>query len=171
MTTYTLTVNIAPSLTSASTPGHMWYSIGDSNGNKTSFGFEPATHNAPFGQGIVESGDNNYFQGTNIFSESIQITQAEYNTLQSFGQSAIEAQQSGRQIITGPNNVSFSLWYNGVTNSCIDFTWASLATIGIDEPSTFTNPRLIPSENEDLVNEAIADFVVYGPNGTPGWAL
>jgi hypothetical protein len=159
--TYTLTVNIAPSLTSASVPGHMWYSISDGS-STTSYGFEPIVPNSPHGSGQVETSDNTVFQGTNVVSQIIQITQSQYNTLQAFGQAGVNAPNSAQQIITGPNNVSFDLLYNGLSNSCIDFTWAALATIGIAEPSTLINPRLIPSENEGSVSQALANFEVGG---------
>lgn len=138
MTTYTLTVNLAVSGTPESNGqtspfGHMWYSISNGSSN-SSYGFVPVAAGTPLsqnpiahidGQGAVETNDNANYLGTG-YTQTIQITQSQYNTLQAFGQAAISAQNSGQQVINGANGVSFSLYYNAFNNSCVNFTWAAL---------------------------------------------
>jgi len=175
-----LTIHIAPAGTaeadgSNSSFGHMWYSIDDGNGHVSDYGFAPQSQNSPFGAGKISIGDNtNYTGPTTNFT--VQISQSEYNTLQDFGNAGVSlTKSSGGGTITGPNGVSFNTYYNGLTNSCIDFTWAALATIGI-VPLEYTDPTtgisapiegLIPSWDVIAIQGALTIFREDGGSSTP----
>ena len=142
---YTLTVHIAPrgtmdtapnGQTSPSAFGHMWYEISDgTTAGDVSYGFAPQTSNAPLGPGGISTTDTSSYSGAGIQTLSTAITQAQYNTLQTFGQTAQTVAQNGGGIVNGPNGVTFSTYYNGLTNSCIDFTWTGMSAIGIQKPT------------------------------------
>jgi hypothetical protein len=106
--------------------GHMYYVLTDSNGDSISFGFAPINAGAPFGAGRVINTDRaNY--ATLIYSEeTVNISQVQYNALANFGTEGAPGYLS-----------EFSSHYNFLTNSCVDFVWAALSTIGIEEPDHF----------------------------------
>lgn len=123
----TVTINIAARGTPLSDGGfsefgHMWYSLNDGNGNTVSYGFSPIIDenplNNPFGPGgvNVHGSDDSYYQERE-YSRTIEITQAQYNAMKDFGDN--------------PASGGFSIWYNGLTNSCIDFTWMALEIGGL----------------------------------------
>lgn len=106
--------------------GHMFYVLTDDNGTEHSFGFAPDSSHVgtPFAPGSVYHDDlNNYWPLLNS-SESVTISQADYNTLYGFGTEG------------SPNFMKgFDSYCNVVNNSCIDFTWAALQQIGIQMPT------------------------------------
>jgi hypothetical protein len=121
-----VTVNIAGRGTptsdgGTSSVGHVWYSLGDGNGNSISYGFSPDANNigSPFAPGEinVHGSDDYYYQGRDS-SRTIEITQAQYNAMKNFGEN--------------PSGSGFSTQYNGLTNSCIDFTWKALEVAGLN---------------------------------------
>jgi len=92
--------------------GHMWYEIVDDNGNAHSFGFSPIKGGAAVGPGTVHDSDTLYYGSVStpgmieVHAKSISTT--EYQALLNFG--------------LDPESYGFNKYYDGVTNSCIDFT-------------------------------------------------
>jgi Ca2+-binding RTX toxin-like protein len=155
--------------------GHMFFTISDGS-NVFSFGFAPRPKNEsmPLAPGQVYTNDNiNYVNNPNknavIASKDSVITSDQFNTLLAFGSAAAGA-PAGSYVL-GANNVEFKLYYRGVGNSCVNFTWAALATIGVPTPSLI---HWLPSNNlsdvtTDLTNLAQGRF--GSPNSATSTAL
>src|SRR5689334_14104819 len=88
----------------ASAVGHMWYKLG---GESKSYGFAPAVHGEAFGPGEVYFNDSENYQSTEI-SLTVNISQAQYDAMKAYGEN--------------PSAYGFNMEYNGLSNSCIDFT-------------------------------------------------
>ena len=110
----------------------MWYTIDDGNGGKKSYGYSPKQDGAPRGPGKVGNNDDTLYQ-SKVFSRNIEISQEQYDKLKQFGDS--KAVNPGI--------------YNGLSNSCIDFTWKALEEAGLN-PSGFEGD-ILPSSNIDDV--------------------
>ena len=136
----TVTINIAgrgtPTSDGSSKVGHMWYELKDGNGNSASYGFSPVADNNPFNDPVGPGGvnvhgpDSSYYQGRE-YSRTIEITQAQYDSMKNFGEN--------------PAASGFSLYYNGLTNSCVDFTWKALEIGGLN--SSGFQGRIWPTDN------------------------
>lgn len=146
---YTLTVYIAFPGTpcnneSDSLAGHMWVSVDDNLRNVNSYyGFAPIKHGEPIGPGEVKLNDIEVYKKYKkiIFP----ITEEEYQAAINFGDDAYV-------------NKSFG-WYNVLSNSCVDFSWAVLHRAGIGnnfEPSAWDG-KLIPGENIPLLEKALEE--------------
>ncbi|MBI5556778.1 MAG: hypothetical protein HY885_04010, partial [Deltaproteobacteria bacterium] len=145
----TVTINIAGSGTQLATgetssTGHMWYSLDDGDGNTSSYGFapDPAHEGWPLAPGEVHRNDDTNYQGRDT-SVTIPISQAQYDAMKNFGEN--------------PGADGFSTFYNGLANSCIDFTWAALEKAGLN-PSGFEgffwptwNGIAVPTINMDSI--------------------
>ncbi len=162
---YELTIHIA----SADTPlsdgeksfaGHMWYSIRNTDSGKVqSFGFGPPANAVGvakiFGPGVVFDKDTDKYLDTDpkrpIFRRTTQITEAEFNTLESFGKN--------------PEKYGFELFYNGLDNNCIDFTWRALYMVGFNRFRS--DGSLFPKNNYSAIEK-----LWYEINSTtlPAWA-
>jgi hypothetical protein len=115
----TLTINIvAPSTNeinttngqmSQSLPGHIWYTVTDSNGVSQSFGFDPMQKGSPFGQGNVATDDSSVYQGR-YFAQSAPLTDAEVQAFINYGQTT-EYLTEGTGALDDPN-ISFNTNYN-----------------------------------------------------------
>jgi Ca2+-binding RTX toxin-like protein len=99
-----------------SSVGHMWYDLNDGSGNTASYGFAPVEHGDPFGPGQRYDNDSSNYQ-TRDYSRTIEITQAQYDAMKNFGEN--------------PAANGF-VDYNGLTNSCVDFTWKALELSGLN---------------------------------------
>ncbi len=155
-----------------STFGHMWYSVSSDGtaANTQSFGFapDPADNGTPFAPGYVYTNDNNnYVSSANgtVSTYSVNISQADYNTLLAFGQAGVAA--NGSQTTFGAGGTSFNNHYNGLDNSCIDFTWAALSAIGIQEPTHIPGTLVLPSFNQSAVQNALQQYQTSGKNADP----
>ena len=138
----TVTINIADrgaplSDGGTSAAGHMWYELADNQGQLSSYGFAPDEehHGKPFSPGQVYSNDSANYQKP-AYSRTIEITQPQYDAMKSFGDN--------------PSSAGFSTRYNGLTNSCIDFTWKALQQAGLN-PSGFEG-HIWPTWNERAVS-------------------
>ena len=139
----TVTINIAGRGTGlsqggSSAVGHMWYELNAGAGaTSESYGFAPGPqyHGEPFAPGGVYKNDSSNYQ-TRDHSRTIDITQDQYDAMKSFGEN--------------PANFGFDMKYNGLTNSCIDFTWKGLEVGGLN-PSGFDG-NLWPTHNNDDVD-------------------
>ncbi len=136
---YTLTVKISDRGTilhegGESATGHMWYSLSDGNITE-SYGFAPKEHGKWRGPGeIYTNDDENY--ASNFYTGEIVITKEQFDTLQNFG----------IKDNLDDNPYDFSSYYNGLNNSCIDYTWKALYYVGIN-PSDFEG-QLWPAHND-----------------------
>lgn len=149
-----VTVHIAESGTKLkdggrSLPGHMWYEITDSNGKSTSYGFAPDEEHEgrPWGPGQVYDSDSANYT-TTAYSRTIEITQAQYDALKSFGDD--------------PAAGGFDLYYRGLSNSCIDFTWKALEKAGLN-PSGFEG-KVLPTSNIERVKQIVAPAIGERPS-------
>jgi len=122
----TVTINIAGRGTNVSddgtgnpgqsSVGHMWYELNNSQGQSESYGFAPVEHGDPFGPGKRYDNDSSNYQSRD-YSRTIEITQAQYDAMKNFGDN--------------PAANGFTD-YNGINNSCIDFTWKALEVGGLN---------------------------------------
>ena len=124
--TYTVTIKIAgkgtQTETTPSVAGHMWYSLSDGSSNEPlCFGFGPKHDdnpwNDPWGPSQIYLDDDSNYK-TLDFTTTIEITQDQYNAMKSFGEN--------------PSAYGFSTFYNGLSNSCIDFTWKAMQLGGLN---------------------------------------
>ncbi|BES82951.1 hypothetical protein PEC302107_08900 [Pectobacterium araliae] len=106
-----------------SAAGHMWFEITKVQHDKkeiinNSYGFAPINSGA-WGNGFVTDKDTIHYEKP-YYKRTIEITENHYKKLKEFGDSAYNN-----------SDTYFDLYYNGVTNSCIDFTWKSLRHAGL----------------------------------------
>ncbi len=144
---YSVTINIAESGTKttdgASTAGHMWYTLSEGgnipeSGIPDSYGFGP-NNGLPFGQGSVNlhGSDDTFYQGPPAYSKTIQITETQFWLMKDFG--------------ANPAADGFSIHYNILTNSCVDFVWKALEIGGLN-PAGFEGD-LFPMSNRDEIEK------------------
>ena len=156
---YTLTIHVAPKgatyidqVTGAAHPsaaGHMWYSIA-SPAEILSKGFGPIQNpafpdisaRAP-GRSIKD--DTASYQG-NFAVKTVQITQAQFDTLKAFGDR--------------PQDFKFTSDYRCLANSCIDFTWTGLRLIGIN-PKGYEG-SVLPTQNIPAIQQALTAYEQSG---------
>lgn len=124
--------------------GHMWYTLDDgSGGSSLSYGFAPITAKSgwPIGPGQTFSDDNSQYLNTDptkpIISNSIYITQAEYDALQDFG--------------NHPAYYGFSTYYDGLDNSCVDFVWKGMEVAGFNNAKF--QGAMLPQWNKEAVQQ------------------
>ncbi|MHC8372910.1 hypothetical protein ACYZT2_19585 [Pseudomonas sp. MDT1-85] len=95
--------------------GHMWYALNDGSGSSESYGFE-SKNDEMFGPGQVTRLDNAGYRDTE-YEVNIMLTEDQYNKLQIFSRNPV-------------SNGFDSSMYNLLANSCVDFVFASLQSIG-----------------------------------------
>jgi len=155
---YILTVKISDRGTilregDESATGHMWYSLSENGVSVGSYGFAPIEEGKPFGPGKVHRNDDSNY-ASNFYTGKIVITKEQFDILKDFGTD---------RYLNG-NPYDFSTYYNGLTNSCIDYTWKALYYVGIN-PSDFEG-QLWPTWNADDVDR---DLYKYLFGNTIGW--
>ena len=147
---FTLTVKIVDSSAtytndegkeSGSWFGHVWYSISDGISEK-SYGYDKR-------KGVNSEDDTSYHKPY-YYTGTITISEDQYNKLLNFGE------RDGENLYGFEDNN-----YDGLTNSCIDFTWKALSIAGF-------NPKdiqgdLIPSHNADDFDETLYKLL-FGNN-------
>jgi len=130
----------------ASLTGHMWWELHDSSGQVTSYGFapDPDHQGQPFAPGFLYRDDNVRYEfdtSKGDYQREFEITDDQFVKLQEFG--------------TNPFD-KFDSTYNGLKNSCIDFTWQALAIAGLIKTSDdgkFFQGDLIPTWNIDNIEK------------------
>ncbi|WP_052234677.1 hypothetical protein [Pectobacterium brasiliense] len=110
--------------------GHMWLQIKERK-NKTivknhSYGFAPIK-SGMIGDGKVTEEDTIHYESP-YYNRTFEIAESQYNKINEFGDLAIKN-----------NETYFDLYYNGATNSCIDFTWQALRHAGLIPTSTWND--------------------------------
>jgi hypothetical protein len=122
-----------------SSVGHMWISLRHENGEKLSYGFAPKVNGRAIGEGKVFDNDDQQYLKV-YHKQSFHISEQEYNTLKQFS--------------NNPNQYGFST-YNGLVNSCVDFTWTALRQVNImPDKSRDIEGDFWPSHNNKLIDEA-----------------
>lgn len=110
--------------------GHMWLQIKKINKDgietNTSYGFAPIVSGIT-GDGAVTDEDTTHYENP-YYSRTIEIEKQQYDKLDEFGDLAMRE-----------NLTYFNLYYNGATNSCIDFTWKALRHAGITPKSAWND--------------------------------
>ncbi|WP_275390242.1 S8 family serine peptidase [Xenorhabdus bovienii] len=114
-----------------SSAGHMWYVIRDENGKEQSFGFESRL-GEPKGEGQVTQHDNAAYKQT-AYEVTVALTEAQGKRLIAFSEN--------------PDKVGGfrKTEYNVITNSCVDFVFFSLTSIGYNTHGMQGN--LVPVNN------------------------
>ncbi|MDR3345793.1 MAG: calcium-binding protein, partial [Campylobacteraceae bacterium] len=159
MPDYTLTIKIAEGGTehidengkaTTSAAGHMWYSLSDGEGNKSSYGFASDEAKAkPFGKGQWITTDDATYQDT-YYTVQIPISEAEYKALKEFGEA--------------PKAHGFDAdRYNALNNSCIDFTWKALETAGLNEKCY--EGKILPTSNAKKIDKEIYEHMFKDQKG------
>lgn len=148
---YTLTIyTAAPGTPLKSTPnepsaaGHMWFAIterkADGADKEKSYGFGPNEHGMS-GPGHVATTDGDEYIDP-YYARTIEITKQQYEKLLDFGNTALKGEDK-----------YFSLYYNGASNSCIDFTNSALRFAGLNPIRSKalrpTNPDPYPTEDKE----------------------
>ncbi|MBM5783203.1 MAG: hypothetical protein FJ368_07290, partial [Pelagibacterales bacterium] len=138
-------------ITTQSATGHMWWELYNDNGEIIgSYGFAPDSDHEgnPIAPGEIKYDDNiayNFNTEQGDYKKEFDITQDQLINLQKFVYNPFD------------NEIyNFSSQYNGLKNSCIDFTWTALAIAGlikIDEAGNFFNGDLIPTWNIDNIEK------------------
>ncbi|WP_052235206.1 hypothetical protein [Pectobacterium brasiliense] len=90
------------------------------------YGFSPI-ESGMWGKGVVTEYDTIHYENP-YFIRKIEVTKDQYDKLKQFGDLAIDN-----------NETYFNLYYNGATNSCIDFTWQALRHAGLIPTSTWND--------------------------------
>ncbi|MBP1314194.1 hypothetical protein [Herbaspirillum sp. 1130] len=95
-----------------SIPGHIWYTVTDSNGHSRSFGFEPLSQGTPFGAGTVTETDGQTYLSGIVFAQSAPLTDAQVQAALTYGNS-IENLASGKNLnslsAAGAQNIDTTL--------------------------------------------------------------
>ena len=168
--TYTLTVHVAAAGTGLnsggySQMGHVWWTITNNQGQSFDFGFGPLKEGEAWGPGgIVKDDTKNYIpDGENglYYSRTIEITEAQFNALQNFGEKTY--QSAGDSSVTvkdvNGNDQSFSMYYNGLNNSCVDYLWKALDVAGIS--AGWFDGFYLPRDNSGPLDVTIDMYLSY----------
>lgn len=177
---YSVSVFIAsqgtPSPVQGSTAGHMWIGLEDyTNGYQVDYyGFQSGNHRAT-GPGAIVTNDNTVYKWSS-YTIKYPLTRDQYLAINEF------VYQTQTNIDSDGNTFG---GYNGFTNSCVDFVFASLRAAGIGaERSLITQDgRIIPMKNISgleqihqrfLNNQGYTGETIYWTHGTGGadeWVL
>lgn len=114
----------------SSVGGHMWYVLSDGKGEELSYGFESRL-GEPFGEGWVTDTDNAAYQQTS-YEVTLALSKEQYYKLKEFS----ETPESG-----GFDPAKYSVH----ANSCVDFVYYSLNSIGYNGQRFEGN--LLPNHN------------------------
>ena len=125
----------------SSSGGHMWYSLSDGAGYKQSYGFE-SVHDQMRGEGQVGGYDDAGYKQT-AYEVSVVLTEDQFNKLKSFSQD--------------PTSLGFdNTRYRLLTNSCVDFVYASLKSIGFNGKGF--EGALFPADNINPLNNLLHTY-------------
>jgi len=125
----------------SSTGGHMWYALSDGVGESASYGFE-SKFDEMRGPGQVGQHDNAGYKET-VYEVSVALTETQYKNLLAFSEN--------------PESGGFdSSRYRLLTNSCVDFVYASLKSIGYNGKSF--EGALFPADNINPVKNLLHTY-------------
>lgn len=115
-----------------STAGHVYYSISDGTTSR-GYGFSPIEAGKVSGPGQVVPDEHLAYRNP-FYARTLEISADQYARLREYGESAIQR-----------STTQFDLDYDGLRNSCIDFTWKGLEHAGIRREL-----RVLPGMSIDL---------------------
>lgn len=115
-----------------STAGHMYFSISDGRESK-GYGFSPIEAGSIRGAGQVVRNEHEAYRDP-YYARTLEITAEQYARLHDYGESAVRR-----------DTKAFDLQYDGLRNSCIDFTWKGLEHAGLRREL-----RILPGVGIDL---------------------
>lgn len=125
----------------SSTGGHMWYALNDGTGPGESYGFE-SKFDQMHGEGQVSRNDNLGYKET-AYEVSFNLTEDQYNKLKAFSKD--------------PASGGFDATrYRLLTNSCVDFVYASLQAIGYNDKKF--EGALFPADNIEPVKSLLHTY-------------
>jgi len=135
-----------------SAAGHMWLQIKKINKDgieeyDSSYGFAPI-ETAMKGPGKIITKDTVHYENP-YYNRTMEITKQQYNKIYEFSSEAEERK----------SDKYFNLMYNGLTNSCINFTWKALSHAGI-KPTLALNDRSIYNIEHKSAGEFKSDIKV-----------
>ena len=149
----------------SSSVGHMWFTLTDAQGNEASYGFAPRDSGDPWGVGKIHTDDDkNYIDPpTNM---TVEITEQQYADIERFAVNAMR-----------DSNAGIGRWeeYNGLSNSCIDFTWQALNMGHLtDTPESGWQGAIWPTWNkfaleQMLLKKSIPDYIKDNFNAARAW--
>lgn len=116
----------------SSTAGHVYYSISDGTTSR-GYGFSPIEAGKVSGPGQVVPDEHLAYKNP-FYARTLEITPDQYAKLREYGESGIRR-----------DTKAFDLQYDGLRNSCIDFTWKGLEHAGIGREL-----KLLPGVSIDL---------------------
>jgi len=166
----TLTLYIAeagtPTIATKSAAGHMWLSA-QSGSETISRGFAPSgDKSTPFGAGKVFDTDNTYYkaaENTGLYKRTIEISVGQFNKFKAINTESVTT------LIPG-----LSLYYNALSNSCIDVAYSFLSFMGIN-PGNYQG-SLLPSGNKSDIPTLFAFYSLmavdarFGTLSVQDWA-
>lgn len=97
--------------------GHVYYSVSDGV-EERGYGFSPI-ESGTRGPGHVVRDEYLSYRNP-AYIRTMEISKAQFEALRTYGESAVDRDER-----------HFTLQYDGVTNSCIDFTWGALNHAGL----------------------------------------
>jgi hypothetical protein len=124
--------------------GHMWFTITDEFGNKSSYGFAPKLEGDPYGPGkIYETDDIHYIDSPKKHDYEREITEDQYNKIKDFSENA--KRQAEQHI---------GRWadYEGINNSCVDFAWGGMGAGGLVDTGGWQG-NILPGNNQSDMNK------------------
>ena len=137
-----------------SVTGHMWITLQDSFGNQTSFGLAPRIEGQPSGAGKIYTTDDEHYIDPPYNYEK-EISEAQYESVLQW---ALKAQRD--------SDAGIGRWdeYNGLYNSCVDFTWEAMNQAGLtDSPQNGWQGALLPWSNRWQVERRLKPDSITNP--------
>lgn len=131
--------------------GHMWLgldAVNSQNANRstsqtaTSMGFAPLKHGSIQGEGMVVRDDSFNYYGPKVHRIDIEVTDAQRAAILKFAEN--------------PKAHGFDMQYQGITNSCVDFSWKALDAAGLNP--THTEGQVLPTDNLPQLHKLAQDL-------------
>lgn len=118
--------------------GHMWYSLSDGVADANSYGFS-SKYGEIYGEGSITINDDKAYKET-THEVTLKLTEDQYKTLRDF---------SLNPELGGFDKSRYRL----LTNSCVDFVYAALKTIGYNPKNV--EGGLFPHANRQIVDDLL----------------
>lgn len=130
-----------------SAAGHMYLAV-THDGVTRSYGFAPREHGARSGPGAVTDKDVDEYQNP-FYARKMEISKEQYEKIIAYS--------------TEPGKHGFAQQYNGLSNSCIDFTWGALNHAGLhrqvkSQQDTSFEGALKPLDNKSEIQSIRAPY-------------
>lgn len=100
-----------------SSAGHAYFMVSD-GATENGYGFSPIKTGV-IGAGHVVRDEYKTYENPR-YSHTLEITKGQYEKLKEYGQAGVRGDES-----------RFDLYYNGFSNSCVDYVWTGLSQAGL----------------------------------------